>query len=139
MPLIKQTLQEAYADLESVRDAMATVSAFAVSGSSSQLTSSAAVLERSVTDAMGSSRAVQRLIRRLGAKNMPEASEKLSQCGSPEESRLMMRLHALVADTMKAQSGIETFINECLQSVLVAQAFMGNESHSRSGRLIGSA
>ena len=134
---IESALQEASIKFEKARDAMATVSAYSMTGSPSQLTSAAAALEKTVSDANESSHGIRRLMRHLGAENMPEAATRLCNGGRPGAARGMMRLHALASDMKSAQSGIDAFIGECLQSIRTAQGFIRQET--KSGRLIGSA
>lgn len=134
---IESALQEAFRSFEGVRDAMAAVSAFAVNGSSSRLTAASVVLERSVIDANGSSKGIRRLIHHLGTNSMPDAATQLCQSGRPEAAHGMMQLHALASDMMRAQSGINAFIGECLQSIQTSQGSIRREVEG--GRLLGSA
>lgn len=134
---IESVLREASRNFECVRDAMAAISAYSMTGSPSQLTAAASALERSVAEANGSSKEIRRLIRHLGVENMTEAAARLCDSGRFDAARGMMRLHALASDMMKAQTGIDTFIGECLQSIRTARGFIGSDA--RSGRLLGSA
>lgn len=134
---IETLLNEAHHNLDDVRDALAAVSAYSVSGSAKQLSGSSDVLQSAVRAAEGSSQRVIRLMRHLGVDSLPDASAVLCSSGRPEASRAMLSLHQSVSALATSRSGLDTFIAECVESISAALASIVQQT--RGGRLLGSA
>lgn len=130
-------LVQAGAKLEGVRDALAAVYAYSLTGQSKPLLDSAAMLEASVKQAEPYFERVTRLMRHLRAPKMTEAAAKLCAAGRCDAAYSMLKLLDLSEDLMSSQVDVSAFLGECLDSL---EATMTSGAHqARGGRLLGSA
>lgn len=137
MVRIEDIIEHALRQLETLRDALAAVSANSAIGQPASLAESAANLERLSRLAQRDCARVQRLMRHLSARTMPDAATTLCRGGRRAEARRMMVLHELTQGVSTAQAEVGLFIEECLNCLSATRT--ATTRQSSGGRLLGSA
>lgn len=135
--MIESTVTIVQQRLEGIRDAMAAIYARSAAGDADSIQQAAMRLSHKVNAAQADCARLQRLLSHLGVQNMSEGAQVLCAGGRKEAAHKLMHVHRLTISMSTALMDVSNFIEECLNSLGVAQA--GAQRQARGGRFLGSA